>query len=93
MSVRAKKTAAPNSNTTKAWGGFLLADVMVALVIVGVTKAPLGLPARLLSLRPLIFVGRISYGLYLWHWPIFVLARYWSGKGPDAAETTGPSFR
>jgi peptidoglycan/LPS O-acetylase OafA/YrhL len=54
-------------------GGFLLADVMVALVIAGVTLAPTGLPARVLSVRPLTFVGRISYGLYLWHWPIFLV--------------------
>ncbi|HXW38962.1 MAG TPA: acyltransferase family protein [Acidimicrobiales bacterium] len=51
-------------------GGFLLADLMVALVICGVTLAPRGLPARLLGLPPLAFVGRVSYGLYLWHWPV-----------------------
>ncbi len=54
-------------------GGFLLADAMVGAVIVGVTMAPAGLPARLLSFGPLTFVGRISYGLYLWHWPIFLV--------------------
>ncbi len=54
-------------------GGFLLADVMVGFVILGVTMAPAGLPARILSFRPLTFVGRISYGLYLWHWPIFLV--------------------
>jgi peptidoglycan/LPS O-acetylase OafA/YrhL len=54
-------------------GGFLLGDVMVALVICGVTMAPSGPLAWLLGLRPLTFIGRISYGLYLWHWPVFLV--------------------
>jgi hypothetical protein len=28
----------------------------------------------LLSLGPLVWIGRISYGLYLWHWPVIVFA-------------------
>lgn len=40
--------------------------------------------SRLLQWRPLIYIGLISYSLYLWHWPLTVLVRYYLGMGSIA---------
>jgi peptidoglycan/LPS O-acetylase OafA/YrhL len=53
-------------------GGLLLAALAVAAVIAHVVVAPEGLSARVLSIPPLPALGRISYGVYLWHWPVFI---------------------
>jgi peptidoglycan/LPS O-acetylase OafA/YrhL len=53
-------------------GGFLLAAATTAAVLVSVVAAPAGPVSRLLSLRPLRYLGRISYGMYLWHYPLFI---------------------
>jgi len=34
---------------------------------------------RGLALRPVVMIGRLSYSLYLWHWPVFVLFRWTVG--------------
>ncbi len=60
---------------TDGWmyrGGYaLMAGAATVLVAACVQPRP-NLLARALSLPPLVWIGRISYGLYLYHWPIFV---------------------
>jgi len=54
-------------------GGFLLLAMGVAVVIVAAVQREGGPVAGALSLPPLRGLGLISYGVYLWHWPVFVL--------------------
>ncbi len=52
----------------------LLIGVAVAavLVVAPVTLEQRGAIARILAVPPLVWLGAISYGVYLWHWPIFM---------------------
>jgi peptidoglycan/LPS O-acetylase OafA/YrhL len=54
-------------------GGLTVAAVLVGVVITSVTAATPGPLGRLLSLGPVRWIGLISYGLYLWHWPVYVV--------------------
>jgi peptidoglycan/LPS O-acetylase OafA/YrhL len=63
-------------DSTTAWiyrGGFTLVALATAAIIACVALVPDGSLSRALSLRPVRYVGAISYGLYLYHWPIFVV--------------------
>jgi peptidoglycan/LPS O-acetylase OafA/YrhL len=53
---------------------FILCFATALLIASG--KGTTTLSTRLLSLKPLVFIGLISYSLYIWHWPVFVLIHY-----------------
>jgi peptidoglycan/LPS O-acetylase OafA/YrhL len=53
-----------------------------ALLILGGSAAGRFGPSALTSVRPRVFIGGISYSLYLWHWPLIVLWTAWRGQPP-----------
>ncbi|WP_308916206.1 acyltransferase family protein [Jannaschia sp. LMIT008] len=63
------------------WRAALPVAATAALIHAGAAH-PGHWTARLLSTPPFTFVGRISYSLYLWHWPVMVFANY-TDLGPE----------
>ena len=59
-------------NTLLYRGGFLLVAILGLIVIISSGKQHT-LMSRLLSFKPIVFIGKISYSLYLWHFPVLVL--------------------
>ena len=55
-------------------GGFLITSIVTAVVIACVVTPNSNLNS-ILGLAPFVWVGKRSYGLYLWHWPVFQLTR------------------
>ncbi len=53
-------------------GLLLMVALAAVLVVAPVALDQSGFVARALACRPLVWLGAISYGVYLWHWPIFL---------------------
>ncbi|MBC7445404.1 MAG: acyltransferase [Polaromonas sp.] len=70
------------SDATVFPGLTALAPVLGAALVIHAGSSGPTWAGRLLQWRPLVYVGLISYSLYLWHWPLIVLAQYASGMEP-----------
>jgi len=76
-------------------GRYILFPLAIAELITVVLLWPSRFVLTVLQFSPLVWVGRISYGLYLWHWPIMLLMYPRDGTIPSLARSAamaGGSF-
>jgi peptidoglycan/LPS O-acetylase OafA/YrhL len=61
--------------------GWFVVSALCAVIILQLAVTQHTLLHRMLENPALVYTGKISYGLYLWHYPIFVLAERWRWAG------------
>ena len=60
-------------SATTYCGGFTVFGLATAVVFACMLSAPLPALNRVLESRPLVWLGRVSYGLFLYHWPLITV--------------------
>lgn len=70
-------------------GFWALMPVIGSVLVIRFSGGEKCLAGRLLSWSPVVYVGKCSYSLYLWHWPVIVLAAALQLKYPNTMNLGG----
>jgi hypothetical protein len=57
-----------------AIGRGVVVTIATCVLLVAIETSGGGIGQRALSTRPVVYLGKISYGTYLWHWPVILVA-------------------
>ena len=68
-----------SSSTPYPGSAVALPVIATALVVAGGTAAPKWGSEWILHIPPFQWLGKLSYSLYLWHWPILIIAAQYAG--------------
>jgi peptidoglycan/LPS O-acetylase OafA/YrhL len=69
-----------------SWPNIYTILPVLGTILILSNSSSVSMTSRILSNRILVYIGRISYPLYLWHWPLYVFFYLFKGYGPNRSE-------
>jgi hypothetical protein len=75
------------SDTMRYPGIYSLPPCLATAILIACGGQPSTRTTRLLAFQPLVFLGRTSYSLYLWHLPVFAFFVYYNIDDPTAGQS------